>query len=809
MSVINFDEFFDALESYDSNIIEDDQMWTQIKNTSREYEEEDIQVEEGENTECKRKPLPPSIAQGIPSPDKAAGVKKRFSLDECDIGQTTLLRSDLDTFVKHKKISDNSVLNKNEDKRSNGLLSSGSLRDLLEKPGGKLAYTNRVDPIIPPSECPLHGKISESSTSANFIKRHVRNSTSKLKRSLSKKKSSLQSSPVSTESHLSPLSASSSKTSLNSIPLSPLLMHRNSPTNSRSSLSPPPITRDPYTSTNDILNSLQANVENQIMDSKRGINSYHFKVLNEDTGDRVNINDFQQTISPFESIPNLLLRSSSRDLNISSKSLHSAEIAAARALSPSVSSIFSTDESETKQRKRLPFGKMKKKAMRTKNNRNKSRKMSTSISNTQNTKFFPSNSIPVRFSNRKTQSKNGGDKKKSNNFYTPDSNNMLLLQTLQQVHDGPIWCSAFSPDGKYLATGGKDHFIHIWEIIPKSSVQNNNNYNFNDRKEIEKFSHDSPMEQNDLKIDIQKKNVSDDVKFNSEEKKDRFAPAMLGGAYSVGTEIQLFNSQPIISFVSHSGDIIDLSWSTKPDSKYFLLSASVDHTVKLWHISRSESILTFQHSDLVTSVYFHPQDENYFLSAGFDKKIRLWHIPTERVQEWAGAPEIITKARFCPDGQFIVAGLISGQVYFYSCHLDDKGNDRASGVKPNGGQGLRYYTQIACRNRHGSHKTGKKVTGLEFVCSEKIEHEQGNTTKKKRVSNLSLHSNSNNNINSSLISKKERQSFHLLITTNDSRMRLYGMNDFCMERKFKGLVNTNHMIGANFNESGEFTSQFQ
>ena len=33
--------------------------------------------------------------------------------------------------------------------------------------------------------------------------------------------------------------------------------------------------------------------------------------------------------------------------------------------------------------------------------------------------------------------------------------------------------------------------------------------------------------------------------------------------------------------------------------------------------------------------------------------------------------------------------------------------------------GLKYYTQIACRNRSGKHRMGKKVTGISFVRGER------------------------------------------------------------------------------------------
>ncbi len=85
------------------------------------------------------------------------------------------------------------------------------------------------------------------------------------------------------------------------------------------------------------------------------------------------------------------------------------------------------------------------------------------------------------------------------------------------------------------------------------------------------------------------------------------------------------------------------------------------------------------------------------MSGSFDKKLRIWNIPEHRVVEWAQTANIITAATFSPSGKMAVAGLYNGQCVFY---LTD---------------GLKYRTQVDCRNRHGKYRKGKKVTGLQFT----------------------------------------------------------------------------------------------
>lgn len=83
---------------------------------------------------------------------------------------------------------------------------------------------------------------------------------------------------------------------------------------------------------------------------------------------------------------------------------------------------------------------------------------------------------------------------------------------------------------------------------------------------------------------------------------------------------------------------------------------------------------------------------------------------------------------------------------------------------------MRYYTQVECRNRHGALKGGRKVTGL---CYDKSR--------------------------SSTVPSEQ-----LLVTTNDSRIRLYQTDDYSMLCKYKGLTNDHMQIRASFSEDGNF-----
>lgn len=60
----------------------------------------------------------------------------------------------------------------------------------------------------------------------------------------------------------------------------------------------------------------------------------------------------------------------------------------------------------------------------------------------------------------------------------------------------------------------------------------------------------------------------------------------------------LFCDVPFRQYFGHSGDILDLAWSKKSGDDW-LLSASSDCSVCLWHMSKLEAILTLKHPEAV------------------------------------------------------------------------------------------------------------------------------------------------------------------------------------------------------------------
>eukprot|EP00057_Strongylocentrotus_purpuratus_P030313 XP_781291.3 PREDICTED: WD repeat-containing protein 44 [Strongylocentrotus purpuratus] len=175
----------------------------------------------------------------------------------------------------------------------------------------------------------------------------------------------------------------------------------------------------------------------------------------------------------------------------------------------------------------------------------------------------------------------------------------------------------------------------------------------------------------------------------------------------------------------------------------------MDKMVRLWHVSRSECLCCFQHIDFVTAIAFHPRDDRYFLSGSLDGKLRLWNIPDKKVALWNevdGPTKLITAANFIQNGRFSVVGTYDGRCIFYDT------------------EHLKYYTQIHVRSTRGRNAKGRKITAIEPLPGQD----------------------------------------KILVTSNDSRIRLYDLRDLSLSCKYKGCANVSSQIKASFSHNHRY-----
>lgn len=267
-----------------------------------------------------------------------------------------------------------------------------------------------------------------------------------------------------------------------------------------------------------------------------------------------------------------------------------------------------------------------------------------------------------------------------------------------RTKNNAVWAAEFSRDGQYYAAGGQDKKLKVWRVISSR----------------------------------------EDHEIGEEE-----------GDQNVKLSAPVFKQELVREYEGHTSAILDLSWS----KNNFLLSSSMDKTVRLYHISRPECLCAFKHNDFVTSIAFHPRDDRFFLAGSLDSKVRLWSIPDKNVAFWAQVADMVTAVAFTPDGKTSIAGTLSGHCILYDT------------------EGLKAHSQIHVRSNRGKNSKGSKITGIETI---QMPRPNGPPDIK------------------------------ILITSNDSRVRLYNLRDRSLEIKFRGNENSSSQIRASFSDDGKY-----
>ncbi|VVA27573.1 PREDICTED: WD repeat-containing [Prunus dulcis] len=289
------------------------------------------------------------------------------------------------------------------------------------------------------------------------------------------------------------------------------------------------------------------------------------------------------------------------------------------------------------------------------------------------------------------------------------------------AHEGTILSMKFSLDGKYLASAGEDGVVRVWKVI-----------------EDEGFN----------KFDISGDPSSLYFKTNPFSKldspnvdKDKAQRLRSSDSTCVIFPPKIFRllEKPVHEFRGHSREVLDLSWSKKG----FLLSSSVDKTVRLWQVGCDRCLRVFSHNNYVTCVNFNPLDDNYFISGSIDGKVRIWEVIRCLVVDYIDVREIVTAVSYRPDGKGGIVGFVTGNCCFYNI-IDNH---------------LELDAPISIQGKKKS--PGKRITGFQFSPSNPSQ---------------------------------------VMVTSADSVVRvIYGVDVVC---KFRGLRNGgNHML-ASFTSDG-------
>jgi WD40 repeat protein len=254
---------------------------------------------------------------------------------------------------------------------------------------------------------------------------------------------------------------------------------------------------------------------------------------------------------------------------------------------------------------------------------------------------------------------------------TPDK------KPVQAAHISIVESLAYSPDGKYVASGSFQE-ITLWDV--QTGAVKTKITGLADRVVTLAFSSDGKIlaagggaatEDGELKlyevpagkliIDI--KSAHSDIVYGVSFSPDDKMLATCGADKFVKVW-EVPGGKLVKSFEGHTHHVLDVGW--KSDGK-LLASAGGDNVVKVWNFETGEQVRTIQaHGKQITRLVFVGKTPNFITSSG-DQSVKMWNVDSGgNVRNFAGNTDFVCGVGVSPDGAIVVSGCEDGHVRIYN-----------------------------------------------------------------------------------------------------------------------------------------------
>lgn len=227
-----------------------------------------------------------------------------------------------------------------------------------------------------------------------------------------------------------------------------------------------------------------------------------------------------------------------------------------------------------------------------------------------------------------------------------------------------VWSVAWSLDGKTLASGSWDHTIKLWDVEEGKELRTLFGHEgrilsvafSSDRHTLASGSDDKTVRIWNIETGKTLKTLAG---HGASVKSVVFSPdgVLLAVRENDDNTIRLWDistGRELENLKGHTDDIAMPNVVFSPDGK--LMALTNGSTIKLWDLATGQVMRTLSgHRDIIFSIAFSP-DGKTLASGGADNAIKLWDVKTGReLRTLSGYPSVILSVKFSPDGRTLAA----------------------------------------------------------------------------------------------------------------------------------------------------------
>lgn len=232
-------------------------------------------------------------------------------------------------------------------------------------------------------------------------------------------------------------------------------------------------------------------------------------------------------------------------------------------------------------------------------------------------------------------------------------------------HQAPVQSVCFSPDNRYVVSGGDDKVLCLHNLTTNSTeftydnffptraivVTTDNHIFFGSGPDIKEIDYTNKTQA------VFKGNTTHIWSIDYGKERNR----LTAGSFDYNIKVWNVATQEVeLVLKGHTKSTLPVAFS--PDEKY-IVSGSLDRTIKIWNAQDGSLIKSLEgHADNIYDIEFHPSGK-YFVSASRDNTIRLWDfIKGTVLVTYPGHDKAVFEVKFTPDGNHLLSASLDGSI---------------------------------------------------------------------------------------------------------------------------------------------------